>query len=78
MISPCQKWEPVLKLSLGKEEKMSPLSFQEILHQDTSHSTRDSNMKIKPSYISLRLRHKALRQFHACYDGEDTHFKQVK
>ena len=54
---------------------MSLQLFQEILHQDTNPSPRNNNMKIKPSYISLHLRHKALRLFHASYDGEDTPFK---
>ena len=78
LISAWQNLALPVKQSHEKEEKLPLLSFRKVFPQDNSYRRRDINMVIGPREISAHLRHKALRQFHLCSDGGNTHFKQVK
>ena len=61
-----------------KRRKTAPSFIEKVFPRDNSYRRRDINMVIGPREISSHLRHKALRQFHLCSDGGNTHFKQVK
>ena len=79
LISAWQNLALPVKQSYEKEEKCPFIhSFWKVFPRDNSYRRGNVNMIIGPSEISSHLRHKALRQFHLCSDGGNTHFKQVK